>query len=219
MLFKKVVISPPLDQFPDISLKGKSVVISFKEPLKLNTTYTVNVGDAIKDITEGNVMKGFSFVFSTGPKLDSLQISGLVLDAEKSQVVEDVIVMLYKDLSDSAVYKHKPYYFGRTDKSGKFTIEHLQEGTYKLFALKDANFNLIYDQLSEPIAFSDTSIIIVADTSVKDSTKKPTPKITYRLSLFTQQNSKITLSDAISPSRKRINTFSPRPLTNYPSHH
>ena len=200
----QMVISPPLEQFPDIQLRGKSVVLTFKEKLKENATYTINFGESIKDITENNPLKDYTFVFSTGPQLDSLQVKGMVLDAEKSQTVDDILVMLYKDLADSVVSKSKPYYFGHTDKSGRFSINNVKEGTYKIFALKDANFNLLYDLATEPVAYLDSPITVAADSI--------SSKRTYRLHLFKAPQTKVFLKETDGKQRERIKYTYSQPI-------
>lgn len=178
----QVVISPPLDEFPSFMLKGKKLVVKFKEELKPNTTYTINIGAAIKDLTEGNPISNYQYVFSTGDVLDSLEVKGRVVDAESSETIKDVLVFLYKEISDSVVYQQKPYYFAKTDEQGFFNIGHVAEGSYKLFALKDANNNLLYDLPSEPVAFWSEAIQV-------DSTVA-TP---YQLNLFVKKSTKQAL--------------------------
>src|SRR4029450_8227611 len=119
--------------------------------LKPQTTYTVNFGNAVKDITEGNTMLNYQYVFSTGDYIDSLRIQGVVKGAEDGQPKEKVFVMLHSDLSDSVIVKERPAYYAITDKAGSFTIGHIKEGVYKLFALNDQNFNLLYDPPGEEI--------------------------------------------------------------------
>lgn len=199
--FTKVIISPPVEKFPDIQPKGRGIVITFKEDLKPNTTYTINIGQAIKDLTEGNVMQDEPFVFSTGPNLDSLKISGMVLDAKKSQTMEDVMVLLHQDMDDSAFIKQRPYYFTKTDKTGKFTLSNLKAGKYKLYALKDANFNLMYDQQTEPIAFLKDPIII-------DSSNKAD----YRLYLFTEPSRKNHLLETNTKQIEKISYHYPNAI-------
>jgi len=160
-VFNQVIISPPLDNKPDIKLKGKSVQVFLNEDsLKHNTTYTINFGEAIRDITEGNIIHDFQYVASTGSYVDSLQISGQVRNAFLDQIEEGVTVMLYPETSDSIVYKEKPYYFGRTNKDGEFIIQNIRPGNYKLFAIKDQNFNYLYDLPNEQISFLDSAINI-----------------------------------------------------------
>lgn len=179
---QQVVISPPMQPFPEFQVKGKELVITFKDSLRSNTTYTINISAAVKDITENNAVPDFQYVFSTGEFLDSFFITGKVVDAEKGLPAEDVLVMLYDHMEDSVVYKEKPYYFGRTDKSGSYRIENIKGGTYKLFAVKDGNFNLKYDLPNEAIAFLEQPITIT------DSVLPP-----IDLKLFTEETKKLQM--------------------------
>lgn len=161
-VFNNVVISPPLNKNPKISSRGKRLTIKFDEAevLKDDATYVINFGDAIRDFTESNILKNYRFVFSTGDYIDSLSISGKVTDVKTGKPVEDMNVMLYDNLSDTVVRTERPFYFSSTDKEGNFKIENLRADTFKLFALKDANLNYLYDQDSEAIGFLDSFIVV-----------------------------------------------------------
>lgn len=163
-VLNQVVVSPPLEKPIDMTLKKRTVVIDFsEETLRENTTYTINFGESIKDLNEGNVPKNFRYIFSTGDVIDSLEVSGNVIDALTEKPIEDVLVVLYDDLTDSVVHKERPYYFARTDENGRFNIPFVKQDTFKIFALKDENANYKYDSESEQIAFS-SDFIITGDT-------------------------------------------------------
>ncbi len=140
--------------------------------MRANTTYTINFGESIVDITEGNKLENYSYVFSTGPFLDSMSIRGHVHYAFNNSTEKGILVMLYDTLTDSIV-RSRPLYFTRTDSSGNFKLRNLKKDTYKLFALKDMNANYKYDLPNEAIAFSDTPIVIKDTLDV------------YELALFT----------------------------------
>ncbi len=140
-LNNQLVISPPMEKLPEIRVRNKSLVINFREPLKDSTTYTINMGNAIQDIHEGNAIPNFRYVFSTGGYVDSLSVSGLVRNALTLTPEKGVLVMLYKNLQDSVPYKEVPSYFGKSDDNGLYKISNVKPGTYKTFALRDANNN------------------------------------------------------------------------------
>lgn len=180
-LNKQLIISPPMEETPEFKIKGKSVVIELKEELKDSTTYNIYIGDAIVDITEGNPAKNFRYVFSTGEILDSLSLTGQLLNAFDLLPVENISVMLYLDNNDtipfdSVPYFVKPYYLSRTDAQGLFEFHNLIDKPFKIFALEDANSNLIFDQITERIAFIDSILepyyieIPFIDTIPNDST-------------------------------------------------
>lgn len=157
---KNIVISPPLANPLEISLKKKTVVIDLlEEKLRENTTYTINFGEAIQDLTEGNTPKDFRFIFATGPYIDSLSVQGTVRDAFTNELKEDIFVILYDNLEDSVVRKERPYYFAKTDKTGRFSIPNVKQDTFKIFALMDNNFNYLFDIENEPIGFLNQNII------------------------------------------------------------
>jgi len=165
-IVNQIVISPPIDPKPTISLKKKTVFIEFQPAvvLKEAVTYTINFGSAVKDFTEGNVPEDLRFVFSTGDYIDSLTVEGSVQEVLKKEPVKDVLVMLYDNTADSVVRKERPFYFAKTDKEGKFLIRNVRADTFKVFALEDKNLNYKFDAANERIAFLDT-LLIVNDTS------------------------------------------------------
>ncbi|MGK0388682.1 MAG: hypothetical protein ACI94Y_001414 [Maribacter sp.] len=171
--FNQVVVSPPLDNKLDVNLKKKTVIVTIDErdSLKDNTTYIINFGNSVKDLTEGNIPSNLKFVFSTGPKIDSLSLKGQAFDLETGKGLENVLVMLYKNLEDSIVRTEKPYYFAKTDVTGNFKLEYLKEGTYKAFALVDNNYNYLFDLPNEKIGFMEDSIVITDSSSLDLSFK------------------------------------------------
>lgn len=153
-----VMISPPMNKKPTYRTSGKTLIIRFEEPLKPNTTYSINFGDAVKDLHEGNVFKGYTFNFSTGNIIDSLSLKGKVISASSLTPMEGFVIGLYSNDNetitiDSMPYKLKPEYITTTDKKGDFEFSGLADKEYLVFALKDNNSNLIYDLPNEEIAF------------------------------------------------------------------
>lgn len=150
---QEVVISPAMETEPEISVKGRELRIAIKAKLDSATTYTINFGEALKDANEGNALSGFKYVFSTGDELDSLSVRGSVTVAKDDKPAGKVLALLYKEMADSAVLTKKPFYFAKTNSEGKFSLDNIKAGSYRLFALKDENFNYIYDLPNEEIAF------------------------------------------------------------------
>ncbi len=159
-LNNELIISPPIKPAPEITLRGKSVLINLPDSLKTETTYHIFFGNAIVDITEGNALENYSFVFSTASYLDSMRLGGSLKDAFNLEAVEEAFVMLYdaEHAYDSIPYIEQPKYITKTDKEGRFDFRYLANTSYKIFALKDINNNLIYDMPDERIAFIDSMI-------------------------------------------------------------
>ncbi|MBT8234276.1 MAG: Ig-like domain-containing protein, partial [Bacteroidia bacterium] len=159
---KEIVISPPTDYPIKVIEKGRRVLLEFSEDevLKENTTYQINYGDAIKDFTEGNIIKNLVFIFSTGDVIDSLSVSGKMVDALTKEPLDNVIISLYDNLSDTAFTKTKPLYFTKTNKDGSFNLTNLRSDTFQIFGLTDNNVNYFYDRLDEKIAFNDSTIFV-----------------------------------------------------------
>ncbi len=164
---KQLIVSPPLEYKPKISLDKKTVRFEFdkKEVLKDSTTYVINFGNAIGDITENNKVSELRYVLSTGNFIDSLEARGKVLDIDKNAAAEGATILLYTNLADSVIRTEKPYYFAKTDKSGNFKIENLKADTFKVVALLEENNNYLYDSGEEKIGFLEEPIIIT-DSSI-----------------------------------------------------
>lgn len=146
---EKVVFSPPQTEQPTIKIIGKRVQIQFYDSLKENTTYTIDFADAIVDNNEGNPMGDYCFTFSTGKEIDTMQVSGYVLDASNLEPIKGMTVGVYSDLSDSVFTTKQFERVSRTDGSGHFTIKGLAKKPYRLFALQDMDQSGTYSQEGE----------------------------------------------------------------------
>jgi hypothetical protein len=191
---KQVLISPPVEKMPKFKIRGKSLLIEFEEPLKPDATYNIFLGSAIADLTEGNTLTDFSFVFSTGDKLDSLEIEGKVHEAFDLQPPKAALAMLYDGTNDSLPYLSRPLYVSRVNASGSFKLGNLREGRFKMIVLEDLNGNYLYDR-GEAIAFADSLVSAYRTEQPKhDSLGKDTviSKINGQvpeLALFTESDS------------------------------
>ena len=157
---QEVLFSPPLTTKPDVKLSGKTVIIKLKETLKPDATYTIRFGNAVKDLHEGNVFKDYFYTFSTGDCLDTLSMSGKVVNADDEKGVDGIFVMLY--VETDSVYdqptRRAPDFITKTDKEGEFRFDGLPDTKFHIFALSDVNSNFFYDMPNEKAAFLDTLV-------------------------------------------------------------
>lgn len=167
-VFNQVVVSPPLKGGnPEVTLRKKTVTVNLgEEDLREDATYIVNFGEAVKDYTQGNVVPDLRFVFSTGDYIDSLELSGTVVDAFTGKPVEKCLFMLYDNLSDTVVRKDIPFYFSRTDDQGRFRLQNIKADTFKTFVLLSEDPNYIYDQSNEKIGFLDSFAVVTDSTKL-----------------------------------------------------
>ena len=156
---EKVIISPPQREQPEVKTSGKRVVVKFIDTLMANTTYTIDFGDAIVDNNESNPLGQFSYAFSTGPEIDTMAVSGTVLNAENLEPIKGIQVGLHKNLNDTAFTKLPFDRISRTDSRGQFTIRGVAPGKYRIYALQDGNQNYMYDSKTETVAWSDSLIV------------------------------------------------------------
>jgi len=160
---ENVIISPTLSTMPQIDSRLKTVTVRIKDTLEPNTTYTINFGNAIKDVNEGNVLKNFTYTFSTGATIDENTLSGRVILAETGKTDSSLIAVLHRDLSDSSIIKQRPRYYARLDGKGNFTFNNLPEGRFNLFIIEN-NFMKQYTDTTSLFAFINEPVII-SDTT------------------------------------------------------
>ena len=179
-----LIISPIPKNEPVVETKLRTITVKLKDSLEPNTTYSINFGNAIKDINEGNILKNFTYIFSTGSSFDSLSLSGKVVLAENGKTDTTLIVMLHKNGADSAVVNEKPRYITRLDANGNFTFRNLPAGTFYVYALKNEGGAYHYQSPKQLFAFADTPVhLTTVNEPVKlyaYSEKEATPQINLR---------------------------------------
>ena len=167
---EKVVVSPPQLEQPEIKGAGRRIQISLVDSLKANTTYTIDFSDAISDNNEGNPMGNYTYSFSTGAAIDTMEVSGHVLESENLEPVKGILVGLYADHADSA-FRTKPMLrVSRTDSRGHFVIKGVAPGSYRIYALQDQDGDYKFSQKSEKIAFSHDIIVPSCKPDVRQDT-------------------------------------------------
>ncbi len=168
-IMNKVVVSPAQKQMPVISSNGRKLSVEIRDTLISNTTYTIDFSDAIRDLNEGNILDGFALDFATGDTIDTLRISGMVLQASNLEPAQGMLVGVYSNLEDSAVSTLPMLRIAKTNQLGQFTVRNLKAGTYNIFAINDMNRDYHWDR-SEDVAFYSTTVtpavedIVVTDT-------------------------------------------------------
>lgn len=157
-LQKNLIVSPTPKVSPVVLVKLRNVEVTIKDTLEPNTTYSLDFGNAIRDLNEGNVLRNFRYVFSTGTTIDTLEIGGRVLIAETGRADSTLIVMLHRNMDDSAVIKEKPRYVARVDTAGYFRFANLAAGAYRLYALKDESGQRRFLSKEQLFAFADSAV-------------------------------------------------------------
>lgn len=160
--FKEFSISPDQEKAPELKKRGKRLEINLQDSLEKNTTYTLNFGKSVADVNEGNVVKNLSYVFSTGPEIDSLSVSGKVINSLSDEAEKDVTVFILPIERDTIFGKKRPSIYTTTDSAGTYKLNNLRKGTYKIYALKESSGggDKIYQQISDEIGFVKEPIVI-----------------------------------------------------------
>ena len=161
---QNLLMSPPQQNPPDVKARGKHVQVIFKDSLRDSTTYTIDFGDAICDYTEKNPIHGYSFAFSTGDIIDTLELFGSVYDAENSNPLTGIYVGIHSDLSDSAFTSQPFLRIAKTDSAGHFRIGNMRAGTYRLYAVDDISRDYRLT-IGESLAFADEKIRVPQDST------------------------------------------------------
>ena len=197
---KSLFLSPPLEKAAKFKLKGKSVIVYFESDLDSNKTYTLDLTNAIGDNNEGNMFPGFTLVFSTGDRIDSMMVTGTVQDCNSLKPIKGATVMLYKDHADSAIFLKRPDAAIKTDEWGFFCLRNIPDTVYRMYAIIDDNNNNIYEAENERVAFIDTlirPIARVADTlpelqkyDMKDTLNCLARKSEFTLNIFREKPTK-----------------------------
>ena len=195
---KSLFLSPPLEKAPKHKIQNKSVVVYFENDLDSNKTYTLDLTNAIADNNEGNMFPGFTLVFSTGDKIDSMMVTGTVQDCNTLQPIKGATVMLYKDHADSAVFLKRPDAAIKTDDWGYFCLRNIQDTVFRMYALIDENNNNMYDPETEKIAFLDSLV-------------KPVMKVNDTLPELQKYDMKDTLHCLARKSEYELNMFKEKP--------
>lgn len=155
----KIIVSPAQTEMPRMSALGRKVTVELVDSLLPNTTYTIDFSNSIQDNNEGNAIDNFAFAFSTGSVIDSMRVSGYVLDSRTLEPMQSVVVGLQSNLADSAFHKEKLQRVALTNDRGQFTIRNVSPGSYHIFALKDLDRDYKFSNPTEDIAFLDSIIV------------------------------------------------------------
>lgn len=214
---KQLVISPPLKYKPLIQPQGgasKEIIITIKDTLLPNTTYTINFGQSVVDNNESNPLPFLTYVFSTGTYIDSLSLGGIVKDAYNRNADDFISVMLYaldSSFADSTIYTLPPKYITNTlDSTPVFELKNLKEGAYRLIAVKDKGSNNYYDPNDDKIGFVEDTIVLPTDSLYVLSLFEEEPEYYSAVPSFAAKN-KIIFGYKGKADEIKINTLSPLP--------
>lgn len=216
--FSKVVTSPPSKTPPTVRANGKHLTVEFRDTLVANATYTIDFADAIKDLNEGNILDGFALEFSTGDSIDSLRISGMVLEAKTLEPQQGMLVGIHSNLSDTALTTLPFERIARTNQYGQFTVRGMAPGRYRVYAVDDVNRDYKWDR-SERLAFYEYTVSPTVETIAVGDTlrdKQGEDSLVFRqgwhylpddilLMAFNEDYNPQYIKDYLRPERNRIN--------------
>lgn len=228
--FNKVIVSPPQKNTPIVMANGKHLTVDLKDTLLSNTTYTIDFADAIRDLNEGNILDAFAFDFTTGEEMDSLRISGIVLEAKSLEPAQAMLVGAYSIDADSVVSTLRPDRVTRTNQLGQFTIRNLKPGSYRVYAINDINRDYRWDR-SEDVAFLDYTVSpSVKSIEVTDTLRAPDggdslvvrAGVAYLpndllLSHFNEEYKSVYLVDKLREERRKLTVRFSAPVDSLPT--
>ena len=196
-LQNNLLFTPTFEVNPEIAVRAKTMTLTFRDSLEPNTTYIFNFGNAIRDVNESNVLRNFVYTVSTGPVLDSLTMEGKVILAENGKTDSTLIVMLHRNLADSAVVKQRPVYIARVNADGSFRFQNLPKDTFAIYTLGDAGIMRRYQDTTKLFGFADEPVVA--------GTAKEITLYAYRARLAPS-------SAVVSPLRGRTNNAAEKRL-------
>ncbi len=158
-----VLVSPLPKSNPQVSFRLRTVTVKLKDSLLPNTTYAIDFGASLRDLNEGNPFRNYTYIFSTGDRIDSFSLRGQVLLAETGKADSTLMLYLYREAPDTAVLSRKPDFMARPNGQGAFRFNYLAAGRYRLYALKDGDGGKTYNSPTELFGFADEDIL-VSDT-------------------------------------------------------
>lgn len=223
-----ILVSPPMKQRPEVKTKGKGIKVTILDTLLPNTTYLFQFKEAIADFNEGNLLPSLEYVFSTGDYIDSMSVSGNVVEALSLSPDKDPLSVWLMDeeryrqaikaLGDTNFKAPQPNYITRTDNEGRFSFNNIKPGQYHVIAIKDEDKNNVIDA-TETIAFLDSTMTAYAMASKSDSTDtsgyrniKPstiTPTTTLRLYTPKSERQRLTSNNFIETGKAVITSLLP----------
>lgn len=163
----ELLVSPVPKIDPIVEAHLRTLTVRIKDTLEPNTTYFFDFGKAVRDVNEGNILRNFSYVFSTGNHIDQGELTGTVVVASTGKVDTTIVVMLHVHFDDSAVVKNRPRYLARVDSTGRFHFRYIQPGSYALYAMKDDGGSHKYLSKGQLFAFADSPVVIGQHTSAQ----------------------------------------------------
>ena len=204
-LSQKLIISPYLNNTPELKFKKNSLLLTFDSSFKENTTYILNFADGVKDITEGNPAKNTKLVFSTGNKIDSSFVSGFVLDPLKNEFIDGALVVLYNKKDSLGLFNKKPLYFSFSNKDGSFLIENIKPGEYKMYSFIDENESFVAEAKNEAFGYVPNSLKLDSFVSnINISLFKENPQ---KLKLDRKRERGLVYELTYSKYIKRVNVY------------
>jgi len=204
-LSQKLIISPYLNNTPELKFKKNSLLLTFDSSFKENTTYILNFADGVKDITEGNPAKNTKLVFSTGNKIDSSFVSGFVLDPLKNEFIDGALVVLYNKKDSLGLFNKKPLYFSFSNKDGSFLIENIKPGEYKMYSFIDENESFVAEAKNEAFGYVPNSLTLDSFVSnINISLFKENPQ---KLKLDRKRERGLVYELTYSKYIKRVNVY------------
>ena len=204
-LSQKLIISPYINNTPELKFKKNNLLLTFDSSFTENTTYILNFADGVKDITEGNPAKNTKLVFSTGNKIDSSFVSGFVLDPLKNEFIDGALVVLYNKKDSLGLFNKKPLYFSFSNKDGSFLIENIKSGEYKMYSFIDENESFVAEAKNEAFGYVPNSLKLDSFVSnINISLFKENPQ---KLKLDRKRERGLVYELTYSKYIKRVNVY------------
>ena len=201
--FSQIFLSPPQSKRPVAVVRGKSVIVTFAEPLDSATTYSLHFGQSIVDNNEDNPYGSYVYSFSTGAQLDSMLMSGYIVNAQTLLPMENISVFLHPADVDTAIFKSLPKAVGKSDHWGYYMLYNLPHSSFQLYGVEDQNNNYKLESESEMYAFLD-SLVQSQEVMVPDSASMKTVSPLDTLGMLARPINHVLYAFKENPTRQML---------------
>ncbi|HET7462651.1 MAG TPA: Ig-like domain-containing protein [Longimicrobium sp.] len=144
-----VTVSPRTSSIA-VDKSGHQVRVELRRGWEPNRVYKVTLHPGVQDLFGNATREPITVVFSTGPEIVRTLASGTVIERTTLQPARGARVEALHQ-PDSTRYETRP------DSTGRWVLEYLPEGTYRVRAYNDTN----RDQQLQPYEAQDTTTITV----------------------------------------------------------
>ncbi|MGW8123411.1 Ig-like domain-containing protein [Roseivirga echinicomitans] len=160
-----LIITPSMAGNFKTKIKRNTIQLLFDSAWRENTTYSLNFGNSIEDLNEGNVPSNLFLSFATGETIDSLTISGTITNLYTGEPIKQALVSLYPSSDTLDITSGAALYLTKTDSAGNYRFQNLPTGNFLVYGVLDKNNNSKADTDKELYGFLKDTVKLTENIS------------------------------------------------------